>query len=177
MLSRGVLIRGKFKLRIELSVKRGWQRGGSNHTSRWIFLSNHASRVSFLTNHASRKTSKYTKLALYCKISTYRMYYWKLYCIQRFYPGMNCVSPAISLFVRQLKTTYLLKRDNQAVDKKNTEDHSPCENINYINLWILCYDCLDLPGRSKTSKVRRRSAKDGKDQKTVCRLLWFIDLC
>ena len=49
-----------------------------------------------------------------------------------------------------------MKLDNQAVDKKNTEEHSPCANVNYINLCILCYDCLD-----------RRSAKDGKDQKTV----------
>ena len=44
---------------------------------------------------------------------------------------------------------YLLKLDNQAVDKKNTEDHSPWANVSYINLCILCYDCLDLPGRSK----------------------------
>ena len=44
---------------------------------------------------------------------------------------------------------------------------SPCANVNYIDLCILCYDCLDLPGRSETSKVRRSSAKDGKDQKTV----------
>ena len=86
--------------------------------------------------------------------------------MQRFYPGMNCVSLVMLLFVIQIKTIYLLKLDNQAVDKKNTEDHSPCANVNYINLCILCYDCLD-PGRSKTSKVRRRSAKDGKEQKTV----------
>ena len=87
--------------------------------------------------------------------------------MQRFYPGMNCVSLVMLLFVRQIKTIYLLKLDNQAVDKKNTEDHSPWANVSYINLCILCYDCLDLPGRSKTSKVRRRSAKDGKEQKTV----------
>ena len=62
---------------------------------------------------------------------------------------------------------YSLKLDNQAVDKKNTEDYSPCRNVNYIYLRILCYVCLDLPIRSETSKVRRRSAKDGKDQKTV----------
>ena len=80
---------------------------------------------------------------------------------------MNCVSLVILLFVRQMKMISLLKLDNQAVDKKNTEEHSPCANVNYINLCILCYDCLDLPGRSKTSKVRRRSAKEGKDQKTV----------
>ena len=29
---------------------------------------------------------------------------------------------------------YSLKLDNQAVDKKNTEEHSPCANVNYINL-------------------------------------------
>ena len=87
--------------------------------------------------------------------------------MQRFYPGMNCVSLVMLLFVIQIKTIYLLKLDNQAVDKKNTEDHSPWANVSYINLCILCYDCLDLPGRSKTSKVRRRSAKDGKEQKTV----------
>ena len=87
--------------------------------------------------------------------------------MQRFYPGMNCVSLVMLLFVKQIKTIYLLKLDNQAVDKKNTEDHSPWANVSYINLCILCYDCLDLPGRSKTSKVRRRSAKDGKEQKTV----------
>ena len=80
---------------------------------------------------------------------------------------MNCVSLVMLLFVIQIKTIYLLKLDNQAVDKKNTEDHSPWANVSYINLCILCYDCLDLPGRSKTSKVRRRSAKDGKEQKTV----------
>ena len=79
---------------------------------------------------------------------------------------MNCVSLVILLFVRQIKMICLLKLDNQAVDRKNTEEHSPCANVNYINLCILCYDCLD-PGRSKTSKVRRRSAKDGKDQKKV----------
>ena len=79
---------------------------------------------------------------------------------------MNCVSLVILLFVSQIKI-YLLKLDNQAVDKNNTEEHSPCANVNYINLCTLCYDCLDLPGRSKTSKVKRRSAKDGKDQKTV----------
>ena len=79
---------------------------------------------------------------------------------------MNCVLLVRLLFVRQIKMIYLLKLDNQAVDKKNTEDHSPWANVSYINLCILCYDCLDL-GRSKTSKVRRRSAKDGKDQKTV----------
>ena len=82
------------------------------------------------------------------------------------YPGMNCVSLVMLLFVRQIKTIYLLKLDNQAVDKKNTED-SPCANVNYINLCILCYDCLDLPGRPKTSKVRRRWANDGNDQKTT----------
>ena len=80
---------------------------------------------------------------------------------------MNCVSLVMLLFVIQIKTIYLLKLDNQAVDKKNTEDHSPWANVSYINLCILCYDCVDLPGRSKTSKVRRRSAKDGKEQKTV----------
>ena len=80
---------------------------------------------------------------------------------------MNCVSLVILLFVRQMKMIYLLKLDNQAVDKKNTEEHSPYANVSYINLCILCYDCSDLLGRSKTSKVRRRSAKDGKDQKTV----------
>ena len=79
---------------------------------------------------------------------------------------MNCVLLVRLLFARQIKMIYLLKLDNQAVDKKNTEDHSPCANVNYIDLCTLCYDCLD-PGRSKTSKVRRRSAKDGKDQKTV----------
>ena len=105
------------------------------------------------------------------------MYYWKLSCIQRFYPGMNCVSLVMLLFVRQIKMIYSLKLDNQAVDKKNTEDYSPCGNVNYINLRILCCDCLDLPIRSKTSRVGRRSAKDGKDQKTVWRLAWFIDLC
>ena len=80
---------------------------------------------------------------------------------------MNCVLPVMLLFVRQIKMIYLLKLDNQAVDKKNTEDHSPWANVSYINFCILYYDCLDLLGRSKTSKVRRRSAKDGKDQKTV----------
>ena len=103
------------------------------------------------------------------------MYCWKLYCIQRLYPGMNCVSLVMLLFVRQMKTIYLLKLDNQAVDKKNTED-SPCANVNYINLCILCYDSLDLPGRPKTSKVRRRWAKDGNDQKTAWRLPRFTDL-
>ena len=38
------------------------------------------------------------------------------------------------LSVRQVKMIYLLKLDNQAVDKKNTEEHSPCANVNYINL-------------------------------------------
>ena len=80
---------------------------------------------------------------------------------------MNCVLLVRLLFVRQIKMIYLLKLDNQAVDKKNTEDRSPLANVSYINLCILCYDCVDLPGRSKTSNVRRRSAKDGKDQKTV----------
>ena len=89
---------------------------------------------------------------------------------------MNCVSLVMLLFVRQMKTIYLLKLDNQAVDKKNTED-SPCANVNYINLCILCYDCLDLPGRPKTSKVRRRWAKDGNNQKTAWRLPRFTDLC
>ena len=37
---------------------------------------------------------------------------------------MNCVLPVMLLFVRQIKMIYLLKLDNQAVDKKNTEDHS-----------------------------------------------------
>ena len=80
---------------------------------------------------------------------------------------MNYVLLVRLLFVRQIKMIYLLKLDNQAVDKKNTEDHSPWANVSYINFCILYYDCLDLLGRSKTSKVRRRSAKDGKDQKTV----------
>ena len=72
---------------------------------------------------------------------------------------MNCVSPVILLFVSQIRIIYLLKLDNQAVDKKNTEEHSPCANVNYINLCILCYDCLDLPGRSKVSKGRKRPEK------------------
>ena len=80
---------------------------------------------------------------------------------------MNYVLLVRLLFVRQIKMIYLLKLDNQAVDQKNTEDHSPWANVSYINFCILYYDCLDLLGRSKTSKVRRRSAKDGKDQKTV----------
>ena len=50
---------------------------------------------------------------------------------------------------------------DQAVDKNNTEGHSPCANVNCINLCLLHYDCLDL---------------DGKDQKTVSRLSRFIDL-
>ena len=37
---------------------------------------------------------------------------------------MNCVLLVMLLFVRQIKMIYLLKLDNQAVDKKNTEDHS-----------------------------------------------------
>ena len=62
---------------------------------------------------------------------------------------------------------YLLVETRQPGGRqKNTED-SPCANVNYINLCILCYDCLDLPGRPKTSKVRRRWAKDGNDQKTA----------
>ena len=47
---------------------------------------------------------------------------------------MNCVSLVMLLSVRQVKMIYLLKLDNQAVDKKNTEEHSPCANVNYINL-------------------------------------------
>ena len=35
--------------------KRGWQRWGTNHAPRWIFLFNHASQRSFFTNHASHK--------------------------------------------------------------------------------------------------------------------------
>ena len=65
---------------------------------------------------------------------------------------------------------------DQAVDKNNTEGHSPGANVNYINLYLLCYDCLDLPRRSKTSKVKHRSAEDEKDQKIITRLPWFIDL-
>ena len=65
---------------------------------------------------------------------------------------------------------------DQAVDKNNTEGHSSGANVNYINLYLLCYDCLDLPRRSKTSKVKHRSAEDGKDQKIMTRLPWFIDL-
>ena len=65
---------------------------------------------------------------------------------------------------------------DQAVDKNNTEGHSSGANVNYINLYLLCYDCLDLPRRSKTSKVKHRSAEDGKDQKIITRLPWFIDL-
>ena len=65
---------------------------------------------------------------------------------------------------------------DQAVDKNNTGGHSPGANVNYINLYLLCYDCLDLPRRSKTSKVKHRSAEDGKDQKIMTRLPWFIDL-
>ena len=65
---------------------------------------------------------------------------------------------------------------DQAVDKNNTEGHSPGANVNYINLYLLCYDCLDLPRRSKTSKVKHRSAEDGKDQKIMTRLPWLIDL-
>ena len=84
---------------------------------------------------------------------------------------------------------------DQAVDKNNTEGHSPGANVNYINLYLFfffffififfyfgekneksCYDCLDLPRRSKTSKVKHRSAEDGKDQKIITRLPWFIDL-
>ena len=76
---------------------------------------------------------------------------------------MNCVSLVILLFVRQMKMISLLKLDNQAVDKKNTEEHSPCANVNYINLCILCYDCLDstwkikdIKGQAKVSKGRKR---------------------
>ena len=47
---------------------------------------------------------------------------------------MNCVSLVMLLSVRQVKMIYSLKLDNQAVDKKNTEEHSPCANVNYINL-------------------------------------------
>ena len=65
---------------------------------------------------------------------------------------------------------------DQAVDKNNTEGHSSGANVNYINLYLLCYDCLDLPRRSKTSKVKHRSAEDGKDQKIMTRLPWLIDL-
>lgn len=36
---------------------RGWQRGGTNHASRWIFKLNHVSRRTFLSNHASRKNN------------------------------------------------------------------------------------------------------------------------
>ena len=65
---------------------------------------------------------------------------------------------------------------DQAVEKNNTEGHSPGANVNYINLYLLCYDCLDLPRRSKTSKVKHRSGEDGKDQKIMTPLPWFIDL-
>ena len=44
----------------------------------------------------------------------------------------------------------LAHHHSQAVDKKNTEDHSPYANVNYSNLCILCHDCLDLPRRLKT---------------------------
>ena len=43
-------------------LTRGWQKGGSNHTSRWIFLLNHASRRIFLTNHVKRR--KHAKIIL-----------------------------------------------------------------------------------------------------------------
>ena len=70
----------------------------------------------------------------------------------------------------------LMHYHDQAVDKNNTEGHSSGANVNYINLYLLCYDCLDLPRRSKTSKVKHRSAEDGKDQKIMTRLPWLIDL-
>ena len=75
--------------------------------------------------------------------------------MQRFYPGMNCVSLVMLLFVIQIKTIYLLKLDNQAVDKKNTEDHSPCANVNYIDLCTLCYDCWTQEDQRHHRSVRR----------------------
>ena len=46
--------------------------------------------------------------------------------------------------------------------KENTEDHSPYANVKYSNLCILCHDCLDLPRRLKTSKVKRKLSKGQK---------------
>ena len=51
---------------------------------------------------------------------------------------------------------------DQAVNKNNSDGHSPGANDNDINLCLLCYDCMDLPRRSKTSKVKQRSAKEEK---------------
>ena len=59
----------------------------------------------------------------------------------------------------------LAPHHDQTVDKNITEGHSSCANDNFSNLCLLCYDCLDLPRISETSEVKRRSAKDGKDQK------------
>ena len=56
----------------------------------------------------------------------------------------------------------LAHHHSQAVDKKNTEDHSPYANVNYSNLCILCHDCLDLPRRLKTSKVKRKLSRGQK---------------
>ena len=75
----------------------------------------------------------------------------------RYFPNQPCINKQ-KLFIA---FPFLLRI------VKNSEDHSPCANANYINVCILCYDCLDLLGRSKTSKARRRLEKDGKDQKTV----------
>ena len=86
---------------------------------------------------------------------------------------MNCVSLVMLLFVRQMKTIYLLKLDNQAVDKKNTED-SPCANVNCINLCILCYDCLDLPGRPKTGEGGQRTEMTRKQRDSCHDLLIFV---
>ena len=68
---------------------------------------------------------------------------------------------------------------DQAVNKNNSDGHSPCANDNDINLCLLCYDCMDLPRRSKTSKVKQRSAKEEKkkNQKTASWLPLFIGLC
>ena len=59
----------------------------------------------------------------------------------------------------------LAHHHDQAVDKNSTEGHSPCANVDFTNLCLLCNDYLDPLRRSKTSKVKRRSAKDVKDQK------------
>lgn len=48
--------------------------------------------------------------------------------------------------------------------KNNTEGHSPWAKVNNINLRLLCSDCFDLWRRSKISKVKKRSTKDGKIQ-------------
>ena len=89
---------------------------------------------------------------------------------------MNCVSLVILLFVRQIRMIYLLKLDNQAVDKKNIVPVQMLTTLTYAYCVTIVWTYVEDQRHQRSGEGQQRKEKTRKQFDGCHGLLIFVRL-